>query len=364
MPFEPIRQLDIENYGCIQKASFVLTPLHALIGPNDSGKSTTLRALRTIARCATEDEPGRVVAQKFEMMWGRTSKMAAVYSDGLEYRAQADDKDPGKLQIAYRQGAHSWRFERLWEGHHFSREASPSPQMLELAGRAWGRLLNTTMVRFDPNALRKPAGQILSNQPVRFGDETGLGLASVYQAINSRDVDAFVAIRDRVRSLFPTIQNILVPTIGVDNKGGNQVGLQARLIDGTIVPVEALSEGLLYFLGFMALQQTAESRLFLVEEPENGLHPARVAEVMGILREISKTSQVVIATHSPLVVNELKGDEVSVVTRDPATGTQVKLLKDVPGFDDGAKVYLPGEFWVSYADGNMEKPLLTGSARP
>ena len=105
------------------------------------------------------------------------------------------------------------------------------------------------------------------------------------------------------------------------------------------------------------------SRLFLVEEPENGLHPARISEVMQILREISKTAQVVIATHSPLVINELDGDEVSVVTRDPEKGTQCILLKDVPGFDDAANIYRPGEFWVSYADGKQEEPLLTGKPR-
>lgn len=171
-------------------------------------------------------------------------------------------------------------------------------------------------------------------------------------------MDTFVAIRDKVKSFFPTIQNILVPTIE-----GGQVVLQARLRDSTIVPAAGLSEGLLYFLGFTALQHLAESRLFLVEEPENGLHPARIAEVMAILREISKTSQVIVATHSPLVVNELKGDEISVVTRDPETGTKATLLKDVPGFDEASKAYQPGEFWVSYCDGNMEEPLLTGSPR-
>ena len=219
-------------------------------------------------------------------------------------------------------------------------------------------ITSATMIRFDPNALRRSAGQIVVTKPIQFYDETGVGLAGVYQAINSRDVDAFVAIRDKVKKLFPTIQNILVPTVD-----GSSVTLQARLTDDTLVPAEALSEGLLYFLGFMALQHLAESRLFLVEEPENGLHPARVSEVMAILREISKTSQVIIATHSPLVVNELKGEEVSVVTRDPEKGTQVKLLKDVPGFDEGSKVYQPGEFWVSYCDGNREEPLLTGRPR-
>src|SRR6188472_1562286 len=44
-----VQELRIENYGCIRDATFRFTPLHALIGPNDSGKSTVLRALRTLA---------------------------------------------------------------------------------------------------------------------------------------------------------------------------------------------------------------------------------------------------------------------------------------------------------------------------
>jgi energy-coupling factor transporter ATP-binding protein EcfA2 len=359
MPLEPIKQLDIENYGCIQKASFALTALHALIGPNDSGKSTTLRALRTIARIATEDQPGRKVDQEFHPMWGDDSRMQVVYSDDMTYRVRADEKHAGHLRIQYEQGRVSLRgWGRPWQGGSYNLERDTDESRLVLIRSVWARLLHASMVRFDPNALRRPAAQILSDKPIRFFDETGAGLASVYQAINSRDVDAFVAIRDKVKSFFPTIQNVLVPTVE-----GGQVALQARLVDGTVVAADALSEGLLYFLGFMALQHLGESKLFLVEEPENGLHPARIAEVMGILREISKTSQVVIATHSPLVVNELRGDEISVVTRDPKTGTKAILLKDVPRFEEESKVYQPGEFWVSYCDGKMEEPLLTGSPR-
>jgi predicted ATPase len=356
MPFEPITQLAIENYGCIRKATFALTPLHAFIGPNDSGKSTILRALRTIALCATEDQPGRKVEQEFQTLWGDKSKISVICSDQATYRVEADHQGPRHFQIAYQQNAVLFGIGRSWEGpHYFSGDMNEKPRIASV----WERLAHATMVRFDPNALRKPANQILASEPIRLSDEMGTGLASVYQAINSRDVDAFVRIRDRVKDFFPTVQSILVPTIE-----NNQVVLQARLTDNTLVSAEAMSEGLLYFLGFMALQYLGESRLFLVEEPENGLHPSRIADIMAILREISKSSQVVIATHSPLVVNELTGDEVSVVTRDPATGTNAKLLKDVPDFEDKSKIYQPGELWLSYADGKMETPLLEGKPRP
>ena len=111
-----------------------------------------------------------------------------------------------------------------------------------------------------------------------------------------------------------------------------------------------------------AIPHLEPTPLLLVEEPENGLHPARIAEVVRLLRDLSRTTQVLIATHSPLVINELQGDEVTVVTRDPVRGTQVKALSATPNFAERSRVYALGELWVSYANGTDEAPLLNGTA--
>jgi hypothetical protein len=76
----------------------------------------------------------------------------------------------------------------------------------------------------------------------------------------------------------------------------------------------------------------------------------------------SGKSTILIATHSPLVINELKPNEVTVVTRDDS-GTHCKPIGETPGFADRSKVYALGELWLSYANGKDEAPLLKGSAR-
>src|SRR5207253_2222170 len=74
-----------------------------------------------------------------------------------------------------------------------------------------------------------------------------------------------------------------------------------KLADNTYVPAELMSEGLLYYLAFAILPYLEPTPILLIEEPENGLHPARIVEVMRILRAISEKTQILIATHSPLV---------------------------------------------------------------
>jgi predicted ATPase len=368
MPYNPIQTLEIANYGCIRQARFDLSPLHCFVGPNDSGKSTLLRAARVAAQFAA----GQIVMLNGH--WAPLDPMFDTerdgtlitlhYADDLAYQLGTVDRSEPRLDGG------AWPreiFERAFEGAEQARAerrrrnwqmpsilAEPGP----VASQLRERITRATMVRFDPNALRLPSEQILAGQAVQFAQETGVGLASVYHAINGQDVDVFVRIRDRARELFPTLQTIqLIP------EAGGKVSLRAKLTDQSEIPAAAMSEGLLYYLGYAALEHLQPSRLLLVEEPENGLHPARIAEVMTILREISKTSQVLIASHSPLVVNELQGHEVTIVTRDSERGTQGVLLKDVPDFDEATRIYAPGEFWLSYADGVREEPLLHGKPR-
>lgn len=360
MSYEPIQRLEVENYGCIRKASFTLGPLHAFIGPNDSGKSTVLRALRAATQFAAgcfSGTPGNW--GPFDPMFVPAKPDAAIslrFRDDLAYRVRNVDGAydlresvfAGSNEVA---GA-SWG--RAWDQLGLLHR-NPTPDHVATVRN---RITQATMVRFDPDSLRVPAALIPESQGITFADERGAGLASVFDAIMNRDAESFARIQAEVRRLFPSVSKV-----GLINTSESRKEIAVTLTDGTRVGAKALSEGLLYYLGFAAVQYVDGSRLFLVEEPENGLHPARISEVMGVLREMSKTSQVVIATHSPLVVNELKGDEASVLTRRPGEGTRSVLLMKVPRFEEATKVYELGEFWLSYADGETEEALLNGTAR-
>lgn len=359
-----IQRLDVESYGCIKRLSLPLTPLHALIGPNDSGKSTILRALRTAAQFAlgtfTNGAGGGVPFDPMIDLASSTTTFRLHVADGLAYQVRTDPMAIEQF-VANGQMITDSNQRRGWNQigmvQQF-RQRPPNATLQPYAAKLAAHISLPTMIRFDPDFLRAPAPLIPDSQGIALADERGAGLASVFDAIVNRDTAAFVKIQDEVCALFPSVAKLQLINVSATHKE-----LAIQLHDGTRVGAKAMSEGLLYYLGFAALRHVSASRLFLVEEPENGLHPLRIADVVKSLREMSKTAQVLIATHSPLVVNELKGDEISVVTRPPELGTQTILLKEVPGFEEASKVYLPGEFWVSYADGNAEEPLLTGKPR-
>ena len=343
-----IEQLFAENYGCLTK---IETPklgmLHAFIGPNDSGKSTLLRAVRLLTYCASNIVDPDVVENVFGVSASPRRCWIAAHTPGGDYQI---DLVGGQLHEAAAaivgDGMRHQMMPRLWgTGPQASRGIKDNLQSARL-------------LRLDPDALRKRSSLIPDGGAVTFIDDRGHGLPGVYDHIVNRGDEAFATIRKRVIELFPAVKSVRLRAVTKSEKE-----LEIELRDGTRVPAAHMSEGLLYFLAFSALPYLAPTSIVLMEEPENGLHPARIAEVVRTIREFSQTgTQVLLATHRPLVVNELAGDEVTVVTRDDS-GTKLKLMKDTPNFEERSKVYALGELWVSYANGTDEAPLMSATAK-
>ena len=310
-------RVHVQNFGCLKDVTFKLTPLHAVIGPNDSGKSTFLRLMEMIC------QPGRAIHPV-------TNQLLPV-----EHYTRIRCERYGVWQNNFpvkRHGGFNWE-------NSFA--TSPVPRIL----------------RLDPDEMRKPWQLLTVDEPLWFFSERGHGLSSLYDAIFSRDPEWFFDVQAAVRTHFPHVKSISLRNVSHSQK---EIGV--TLVDGTSVGAANLSEGMLYYLAFAALKKLPGEQLFLIEEPENGLHPARIAVVMDLLRDLSKTSQVILATHSPLVVNCLKGEEITVVTRDKVSGTRAQLLSSMPRFEEADKVFLPGEYWVNYCDGDQEAPLREDAA--
>ncbi len=343
-----ITEFRAKNYGCLLNVyAGGLTRLHAFIGPNDSGKSTLLRGVRSAVRIATRPS-GHGIEDPLLALGTSTKPVAVTFTAAhISFECKVGDRLEEQLSGPDH------------PGHRVYTDAQ-SEGMLRGASKqapfssAWAQTQGVRLVRFDAEALREPSELLTEKELVRFADERGKGLAGVYDAIRNRGDDAYDRIASDVRRLFPPVE-----FLQLKNVSKTQKKMQVKLRGDVAVPAEQMSEGLLYFLAYAALPYLGPTSLLLVEEPENGLHPSRVADVVRALRSISESTetQVLLATHSPLVVNELRPDEVSVVTRTPDAGTQVRKLKDTPNFEERSKVYALGELWLSYANGIDEAPL-------
>lgn len=64
------------------------------------------------------------------------------------------------------------------------------------------------------------------------------------------------------------------------------------------------------------------------------------------------------ATHSPLVVNELNPEEVSLVSRTMELGTRTRRLDTVPDMEQALSAFALGEYWLTFADGVLDEDVV------
>lgn len=108
-----------------------------------------------------------------------------------------------------------------------------------------------------------------------------------------------------------------------------------------------MSDGTLKFLALLsALFQPKAPLLMCIEEPELGLHPDALHLVAELLVEASKTTQLIVTTHSEALVDALTDlpEAVLVCERDFDRGTQMQRLSREK-LEVWLERYSLGELW-------------------
>jgi predicted ATPase len=117
-----------------------------------------------------------------------------------------------------------------------------------------------------------------------------------------------------------------------------KVGLTTE--QGETYWAEDLSDGTLYFLALLCIvNQPTPPKTLLLEEPENGIHPRRIKEMLDYIFDLAedKDIQVVMTTHNTYVIDQFKDIPESVFVFDKkGDETTVRCLQDI--INEDAKI--------------------------
>ena len=109
--------------------------------------------------------------------------------------------------------------------------------------------------------------------------------------------------------------------------------------EGTFHPARALSDGTLRFLALAVLESDPQMQgVICLEEPENGIHPARIPAILKLLGDIAVDTQesvgednplcqVIVNTHSPVVFQQVPDESVVFVKAKEAIDEEGRLCK-------------------------------------
>ncbi len=162
-------------------------------------------------------------------------------------------------------------------------------------------------LQLNPEDLRQPSSYLAKDNL----SHTGKNLAATIHRLQKSDSSLLKQITRRLNSLLPSITNVDV----IDDKVGKQFVVQIKTQDGREFTSRVLSEGTLRLLTLCVfLYDPTHNGLICFEEPENGVHPARMKLTTEMLIDLAThfdseeeygLRQVIVNTHSPILVGEL-----------------------------------------------------------
>lgn len=145
---------------------------------------------------------------------------------------------------------------------------------------------------------------------------------------------------EALKALYPEIQDFNVQV----EAGRVQLFLEE---DNYSIPATRLSDGTLRYLCLLAILCHSEPQpLICIEEPELGLHPDVLPELARLLIEASEHTQLVVTTHSDILVDALTERPESVVVCEKHNGeTEMRRLKK-EDLTEWLDKYRLGQLWT------------------
>ena len=367
-----IRRLKLSGFLSFGPEGLDLTmePLNVLIGPNGSGKSNFLEAIGLLKSAprdisepfgrdgigewlwkgqgapgaitieATVDAPrlgdlrhsleladrgGRpiVVDERVEPSKKRPEEPEAL----SYYRPPRDEQVTSMIELSKREAEEKWRNLRPGSWSHprlmahyragaveFANDFQPEESLLSCAASTdypalWYLQEQYKGIRLYREWLFGPSTALRQSQSAHdrtdFLAEGGTNLALVLSHFRGGSKRKFVTM---LQELFDGVVDISCPVTG------GLVSLFLEESGGRQIPASRLSDGTLRYLCLLAiLLHPAPPPLVAIEEPELGLHPDVVAKVAELLVDASQRTQIVVTTHSRMLVDALSDYPSSVV---------------------------------------------------
>ena len=160
-------------------------------------------------------------------------------------------------------------------------------------------------------------------------------------------------VLNRMRMDYPLKQRLvemlreLYPGITDYDTRINAGKVQVVLHEGRFtVPATRLSDGTLRWLCLLAiLLDSTSTPLVCLEEPELGLHPDLLPLLARLMREASETRQLIVTTHSEVLVDALTETPESVVVCEKQEGVTEFSRLSRDRLADWLEKYTLGQLW-------------------
>lgn len=387
-----VESLRVQGFRALRDITISdITPLTVLLGPNGSGKSTVFDVFAFLAECfepgglrrawdrrgrfkelRTRDAEGPIIFELKYREVRRGTRKQAGESPLITYHLEVDEERTGPVvrrewlqwNRIPGKGGKPFKFMDFTNGSgdvvsggHPDEQAERVPERLQsselLAVSTLGQLARHPRVAALREFITGWYLSYLSTDATRRSPEAGPSERLSKDGDNLPNVIQYLQEQhpERLREIEATLRRRVPRLAGISAQMLEDGRLLLQVKDAPFSkPVLAryASDGTLKMLAYLTVLLDPEpAPLIGIEEPENFLHPRLLPELAEECRRATERSQLMVTTHSPFFINELRPEEVRVLHRDVRGFTLAQSVAAMPGIpellDEGGKL---GQLWV------------------
>lgn len=365
-----ITLVEARNYRCLRDIRQPLDPFHVLVGPNASGKTTFLDVIAFLGRLVSDDVDAAIEERTqnfYDLVWRREGTefelaIEARIPEELQDRITKKDLDTVRYEVvlaldpvSQERGLRSERVLLKKEGRStgLSESMPPIIAKMDKGVDAFQSEISLEISVYKLGARRSALGNLLPDetkfpvslwlkemltsgvQPfvlnsllIRKASPPGQGpgfkpdgsnLPWVIADLRHRSPDRFRQWIAHLRTAFPDLEGI--DTIERPEDRHRYLVLQYE--GGFKVPSWMASDGTLRMLALTLPAYLEDFKgIYLVEEPENGIHPRAIETMFQSLSSVYN-AQVLAATHSPVVLSVVEPEQVLCFSKTPEGATEI-----------------------------------------
>ena len=180
------------------------------------------------------------------------------------------------------------------------------------------------------------------DSPSSFSSKLDHNLSSIMRNL-LKEPDIKNNIMLQIKRFYPNINDIVFDSI--------DDSIQMYFHEGSLsqaIPAAKMSDGSLNYLCLLAvLCRPDPPPVICIEEPEAGLHPDIVPDVADLLVDASKRSQIIVTTHSEMLVDSLTDVPESIVVCEKQKASTKLTRLDKNKLESWLEDYRLGEIWMS-----------------
>lgn len=396
-----LSKISAENFLSLQDVSLELRPLNVLVGPNGAGKTNILKLFQFIGDVARLDlSPAIEAMGGFDNLYFRGDNRSKARSISIRFEGimsqHASIKAPDEYRLSFWQqnlnvknrDGHGSRAVHRIEEITIKRTAGRGRRIALKGGGLKIETIGNNPKNSPNAALRLQTGATGLATLRRLGEEyeaSGVeSIARIFEQLRLFEIDVERVRRparlQRTEILRPDASNLASYLMFLEAEhpeifeslcedvqfvlpgfrgfkfspvGGSDDALRVEIVEEHLrgaTPLARASFGTIRSIALFAmLHDPSPPQLTCLEEIDHGLHPHALDRLVDRIRDASKKTQIILATHSPALVNRLEADELIIVERNEATGGTrvvrpdaklVSSLQDETGFG-------LGELWFS-----------------